>query len=336
METDCYRSLVALRLALYDTFSPDVVSPWERLLEQDPEAGVFAHPAWLRAWWEELGSGDLILGLVWDGDAPVGVFATYSGEHGHLNLLGSQDVTDEQVPVAVPGREAEAMQFFLDWAFTDGGFDRVRFHSVLDGVRWLSVIDDVASSGGFTLSKEQVDVAPSIELPPTFEEYMQHLDGHDRHEMRRKRRRLGDLGSWTVRRAHEVGWESDLAAFFEFHRQAPGEKAGFFTAERERFFRRLAADLFLFGLARLDVLDLDGEPVACTFSYDYRDTLALYNSSFRPDLAKFAPGMVLVGSLIEQSIAERKRMFDFLRGDEAYKKRFGPVARPVWELVLGK
>jgi CelD/BcsL family acetyltransferase involved in cellulose biosynthesis len=327
-----YCFVVSLRLALHDTFSPDVVTPWERILEQDTEAGVFAHPAWLRAWWETLGSGDLILGLVWDDDAPVAVFAASGHDDGLLNVLGSQDVTDEQVPVAVPGRESETLRFFLDWAFTDGGFDRVRFHSVLDGVRWLDVFDEV----GFALQKEQVDVAPVIELPPTFDDYMQSLDGHDRHEMRRKRRRLGEMGEWKVRRADDLGWEHDLAAFFEFHRQAPGEKAGFFTEERERFFRRLAADLFLFGLARLDVLDLDGEPVACTFSYDYRDTLALYNSSFRPDLAKLAPGMVLVGSLIEQSISEGKRAFDFLRGDEPYKKRFGPVARPVWELILSK
>jgi CelD/BcsL family acetyltransferase involved in cellulose biosynthesis len=174
-----------------------------------------------------------------------------------------------------------------------------------------------------------------IELPPTFDEYLAALSGHDRHELRRKRRRLTETGDWRIRRADEIGWENDLAVFFEFHRNAPGEKAGFFTADRERFFRRLAADLFLMGLARLDVLDLDGEPVACTFSYDFRDTLALYNSSFRPDLAKLAPGMVLVGSLIEHSIEERKRCFDFLRGEESYKKRFGPRPRAVYEVSLG-
>jgi CelD/BcsL family acetyltransferase involved in cellulose biosynthesis len=152
--------------------------------------------------------------------------------------------------------------------------------------------------------------------------------------LRRKRRRLDELGEWRIRRADEIGWEHDLATFFEFHRNAPGEKAGFFTSERERFFRRLAADLFLMGLARLDVLDLDGQAVACTFSYDFRDTLALYNSSFRPDLAKLGPGMVLVGSLVEQSISEGKRLFDFLRGDEPYKKRFGPQPRAVYEVVL--
>lgn len=329
---------VALRLGLYDSFAPDVVGPWERVLDRDTEANVFCHPAWLRAWWESLGSGDLLIALVWDGDEPVAVFpsCTCGNEEGLLSLLGSQDVTDEQVPTAVVGREIEALSFFTQWAFTDGGFDRIGFHSVIADNRWLDVIDTVAKNDGREVSRQQIDVAPAIELPKSFDEYLAGLSGHDRHELRRKRRRLSELGEWTVRRADDVGWESDLAAFFEFHRQAPGEKAGFFTPERERFFRRLAADLFLFGLARLDVLDLNGEPVACTFSYDFRADLALYNSSFRPDLAKHAPGMVLVGSLIEQAISEGKSRFDFLRGDEAYKKRFGPVPRAVYEVSLAQ
>jgi CelD/BcsL family acetyltransferase involved in cellulose biosynthesis len=327
---------VALRIGLFDAFSPEIVRPWERILEADLEAGVFSHPAWLQAWWESLGSGELMIAAVWDGDEPIAVFPTCTcvNEEGLLSFLGSEDVTDDQVPAAVPGREAEALRFFLDWAFADGGFSRVRFHSVLDGRRWLGVVEEVAKEADLGYTHEEVDVAPAITLPDSFDAYLGSLSGHDRHELRRKRRRLGELGEWHVRRAHEVGWEADLQAFFDFHRQAPGEKAAFFTPERERFFRRLAADLFLFGLARLDVLDLDGEPVACTFSYDFRDTLALYNSSFRADLAKHAPGMVLVGSLIEQAIGDGKRVFDFLRGDEPYKRRFGPEPRPVHQVML--
>jgi len=327
---------VALRLSLFDAWSPDVVRPWERVLQADTEAGVFCTPQWHQAWWESLGSGDLNIVCVWDDDEPIAVFPTCTcvDEDGLLSLLGSQDVTDEQIPIAVPGREADALRFFADWVFDDGGFSRLRLHSVPEGNRWMRVVSEVADAAGFAFASEQVDVAPAIALPKSFDEYLASLGGHDRHELRRKRRRIGELGEWRVRRADDVGWEADLSAFFEFHRQAPGEKAGFFTPERERFFRRLAADLFLFGLARLDVLELNDEPVACTFAYDYRGTLALYNSSFRPDLAKHAPGMVLVGCLIEQSIDVGHHTFDFLRGDEPYKKRFGPTMRPVHQVML--
>ena len=327
---------MALRLSLFDAWTPDVVGPWERVLEKDADAGVFSTPQWLQAWWESMGSGDLLLALVWDDSEPIAVFATCTctDEAGLLSFLGSQDVTDEQVPVAAPGREADALRFFVDWVFSDGGFDRLRFHSVLDGNKWLGVVESVADDARFSFASEQVDVAPAISLPATFEDYISSLSGHDRHEFRRKRRRIAELGDWRVRRAHDVGWETDLAAFFDFHRQAPGEKAGFFTPERERFFRRLAADLFLFGMARLDVLEVGDEIVASTFSYDYRGTFALYNSAFRPDLARHAPGMVLVGCLIEQSIEAGHHTFDFLRGDEPYKRRFGPALRPVHQVML--
>jgi CelD/BcsL family acetyltransferase involved in cellulose biosynthesis len=327
---------VTLRLSLFDAFTPDVIGPWERVLEQDTDAPVFATPAWLQAWWESLGSGELQLALVWDDDEPVAVFptCTCSDEEGMLSLLGGEDVTDEQVPVGVPGRERDALRFFLDWAFTDGGFSKLRFHSVMHGARWIDVVREVADDAGWKIETDTVDVAPAIALPPTWDEYLASLSGHDRHELRRKRRRLSDLGEWRVRKAHDVGWEADLTAFLEFHRQAPGEKAGFFTPARERFFRRLAADLFLFGLARLDVLELSGEPVACTFAYDFRGEFSLYNSSFRSDLAKHAPGMVLVGCLIEQAISDGKQTFDFLRGDEAYKMRFGPEPRPVYRVSV--
>lgn len=327
---------MSLRLSLFDSWSADVIRPWERVLDADPEASVFGSPYWLRAWWESMGSGDLLIALVWDGEDPVAVFPAFSApsEEGLLDFLGSEDVTDEQHPVAVEGKEAEALGFFVDWALTDGAFNQIRFHSVIEGRRWLQVAKQVSEARNLRFSTEVVDVAPAIRLPESFDAYLSALGGHDRHELRRKRRRLGELGQWVVRSAHDVGWESDLAAFFEFHRQAPGEKAGFFTPARERFFRRLAADLFLFRTARLDVLELDGAPVACTFSYDFRGTLALYNSSFRPDLAKQAPGMVLVGCLIERAIEEGKHTFDFLRGDEAYKRRFGPTARPVFQMSI--
>lgn len=331
MAANGYVLPVSLRLALFDDFSPDLTRPWDRVLMADDEAGVFSTPAWLQAWWDSLGSGDLLLGLVWDGDEPVAVYPACRSpdEPRILTLLGAEDVTDEQVPLALPGREAETLEFFLNWAFGDAGFTRLRFHSVVHGRRWLDVVERVASGRRYALAREEVDVSPAIELPGTFDEYLATLSGHDRHELRRKRRRLDEAGKWRVRRAHEVGWEQDLAVFFAFHRQAPGEKAGFFTPERERFFRRLSADLFLLGLARLDVLDLDDEPVACTFSYDFRGTFGLYNSSFRADLPKLAPGMVLVGCLIEQAIEAGHSTFDFLRGAESYKYRFGALSRPV-------
>jgi len=60
----------------------------------------------------------------------------------------------------------------------------------------------------------------------------------------------------------------------------------------------------------------------------------LYNSTFDPTLTALAPGMVLIWELIAQAAGEGCSSFDLLRGDEAYKYRFGAIDREVRTLTL--
>jgi CelD/BcsL family acetyltransferase involved in cellulose biosynthesis len=64
-----------------------------------------------------------------------------------------------------------------------------------------------------------------------------------------------------------------------------------------------------------------------TVSLVHSGEWGLYNSAFDPTLRMLAPGMVLVGNLIEIAAAEGNTVFDLLRGDEPYKYRFGATDR---------
>ena len=55
----------------------------------------------------------------------------------------------------------------------------------------------------------------------------------------------------------------------------------------------------------------------------------LYNSAYEPAFAEAAPGIVLIASMIERSIADGLVRFDFLKGDERYKYHLGAVERPL-------
>jgi CelD/BcsL family acetyltransferase involved in cellulose biosynthesis len=59
----------------------------------------------------------------------------------------------------------------------------------------------------------------------------------------------------------------------------------------------------------------------------------LYNSAFDRKWQQLAPGMVLVAEDIQQAIEEGCEVFDFLKGDYAYKYRFGARKRLVRRLV---
>ncbi|MDF1595496.1 MAG: GNAT family N-acetyltransferase [Acidimicrobiia bacterium] len=174
------------------------------------------------------------------------------------------------------------------------------------------------------------DVAAVLALPPTFDEYLTSIGKKDRHELRRKRRRFEmEEGPFSLQRAIADG--TIFKRFVEFHRRSEGEKGRFMTPGMEQLFSAL---LELPGWGVDALLTGTGEVAAAAFGYADEDGYYLYNSAFDPALRQVAPGQVLLGAMIEQAIGSGHRIFDFLKGNEAYKFRLGAVERPLLEIAV--
>ena len=113
------------------------------------------------------------------------------------------------------------------------------------------------------------------------------------------------------------------------HRLAEGRKGRFMTPAREAFFRDLAA----VPGARVDILAGDaGAPVAAAIGFQDDDAYYLYNSAYDPNHGAVSPGIVMLWMLLESVISSGTAIFDFLKGNEAYKLRLGAEARPLYAL----
>ena len=67
------------------------------------------------------------------------------------------------------------------------------------------------------------------------------------------------------------------------------------------------------------------------------NTLYLYNSGY--DIGKYAalsPGWVLLAKLFDQAIQNGHKRFDFMRGDEDYKYRFGGEDVSLMRLLINR
>jgi CelD/BcsL family acetyltransferase involved in cellulose biosynthesis len=60
-------------------------------------------------------------------------------------------------------------------------------------------------------------------------------------------------------------------------------------------------------------------------NFDYRDSIWVYNSGIDTRFRDFSPGWVLLGHLLQWANENHKKEFDFMRGEEDYKYRFGAV-----------
>ena len=325
-----------MRVELTDDPTAFTSRDWSGLVRADPLGSFFHTPGYLKLWWEEFGSGRLLLAFVLDGDRTVAMCAfELTGET--LRFLGGFDVTDYMGPVGLPGSEDAAGKELLcalsaeaSWATAD--LRGLPLHSP-----WSASLEQAAAGQGFPVERVEDGVAPAIALPGTFDEYMAGLPSKLRHELRRKARRLAEVaGPYRVTLSTEETLARDLDRFFELHRSSPGPKGRFMHAGMEIFFRRLGEAFLPPHIFHLAFLEVEGERTAGGIGFAYKDTFSLYNSAFDRGRWRLAPGMVLVAELIRLAILSGRDTFDLLKGDLEYKYRFGSTPRPVGRLLLGR
>lgn len=312
---------------------------WGRLVESDPDATFFHTPAYLKLYWEEFGQGreHLLLAFAHAEDgAQVGAVAFERiGET--LRFLGGTEVTDYLGPVAADGeQEAVAKELFAalarrrDWRDAD-------LRGLAEDSAWLERLRDGATSQGWSADvlDDANGVAPCLSLPGTWEEYLAALPSKLRHEIRRKARRLeSEAGSYRVVRTTPGTLGEDLDRFVELHRASEGPKGVFMRPGMEIFFRRLGEEFLPGGIFRLSFIEVGGEKIAGTVGFEFAGRAYLYNSAFDRRWRGLSPGMVLVAENIREAIEGGCRSFDLLKGDYAYKYRFGAVPRLVKRLAV--
>jgi CelD/BcsL family acetyltransferase involved in cellulose biosynthesis len=78
---------------------------------------------------------------------------------------------------------------------------------------------------------------------------------------------------------------------------------------------------------RLWTLRCDGAAVCVLLNYFYRGRYYFLIGGFEPDMMRWSVGTCLFARVFQQAIEEGATEFDFLRGEEEYKYRFGAVNR---------
>jgi CelD/BcsL family acetyltransferase involved in cellulose biosynthesis len=255
-----------------------------------------------------------------------GVAALAREADGTLTFAGGQ-LTDEQDVIASAGHEATVAASVARW-IAEQEPPRVRLEYVPEDRPTLDAFDRVLSEAGYRVTRRRQTVSPVLDLPESYDTYVQSLGKKERHELRRKVRRLEGAGPATFRFAADAERDRVLERFFALHRLSRGEKAGFMTADVERFFRDIADALGPLDRLRLGVLSFDGADAAVLFGFAIGTVIALYNAAYDPGLASLSVGIVSHAWAIREAIAQGYTTYDLLRGDEPYKYDLG--ARDRW------
>ena len=269
-------------------------------------------------------------------DDGVVAIASLAKSGNTISFMGSQDTFDYNDFLIRLGYEEGFYQTLLE-SMDNQDFQNLCLFSLRDTSPTLELFPDMARKMGYTVEIEEEDVTSGIALPGTWDEYLALLNKKDRHELRRKLRRMDSQSDWKWYSLSEPTQVAErLSEFISLMRQSRADKDEFMTPERERFFSNITQRMAELGQLHLYFLDMDGSTVATSLCFDYGGSRLLYNSGYDPEYGYFSVGLLLNAMCLKDAIDRGLIYFDFLRGPEPYKAHLGGQQRSLYQMLVTK
>jgi len=313
------------------TVFEELKSDWNDLLSRAPINNIFYTWEWHSTWWDAYQPGELWVITARDngqlvGIAPLFIVDTENGRY--VRIVGCVDVTD-YLDFIVDADYVDAVyEAFADY-FADNRdkFDVLDFCNIPQESITLKLLPDLLKDRGLGTTVEQQEVCPVIELPQEWGGYLGLLDKKQRHEVRRKMRRIhgatSEVDWYIVNGKHNL--DDEIACFMHLMAASDPEKAEFLKNPRNvEFFKRIVPLLHKAGWLQLNFLTVGEERVAAYINFVYDNRVLVYNSGLDfEQYGQLSPGIVLLAYNIQHAIEQGYTTYDFLRGDETYKYRMG-------------
>ncbi|TKJ31600.1 MAG: hypothetical protein CEE40_00850 [Chloroflexi bacterium B3_Chlor] len=319
---------------------------WNRLLKRSRADTLFSTWQWQTIWWDCFGQdAQLSIVTVREAGELIGLapfYALPSSESGRtMRLVGGVEVSDYLDIIVARGREDLAYAALWHCLTDDHSYpwEVLDLHNVPASSPTLTVLSGLArKTQGIEVSAEVEEVCPVINLPSTWERYLSLLNKKQRHEVRRKIRKAKREASarWYYAQ-DERSLHAEVEDFIRLHQKSDRGKMAFMDRRKQAFFHSIARAALEHGWLKLAFLVINEVKVAAAFCFDYDEVILVYNSGYDPQLySSLSTGIVLLACCIRDAIEEGRKTFDFLRGEEEYKYRFGALRTEVHNLRISR
>jgi CelD/BcsL family acetyltransferase involved in cellulose biosynthesis len=322
---------------------------WNDLLAISASHVPFLRHEYVTAWWQVLGGGEWSQAELYVvtarhddgrliGVAPLFLTDNREGERA-LMLIGSIEISDYLDIIAQPQDIPAFLEALLDHLVSDQApaFHLLDWYNLLENSPTIPALQAAAEKRGWGFSQEALQHCPYIPLPGDWDKYICAIDKKQRHEIRRKMRRAEEYYlpvRWYIDQ-DGANLDQEMDSFLDLMACDP-EKAKFLTPKMRTQLHLIAQAAHKAGWLQLAFIEVNGEKAAGYLNFDFMNHIWVYNSGIDFRFSELSPGWVLLGNLLEWANEHERQYFDFMRGDEQYKYRFGALDRRVTRLKLRK
>lgn len=321
----------------------EIAPKWRTLHASNPAHSAFLSYEWLSAWWRHFGQGRALEVLC--AQHPNGSLAAIAplcatprrlfgkSVYREWCLLGAESVacSDHLGFLQEPGVNPQIFDYMLDQvARRMQPGDTLHFTDLDNSAGLVDAALAWAASAGLQADRLPGQACPAVRLPADWNGYLADLSSNFRAQIRQSLRRITGDSSLEVIRIGDPGQArvavEDLIRLNTSRLTEKGIRSTLTNPRMQEFLRDVVPETVRAGGAWLDAIRCRERLVAVSFHLLDKRSVSYYQGGFDPAYAAYRPMTTLFARVIERAIAEGYRHFDFLRGEELYKYRWGAEA----------
>lgn len=301
----------------------DALEPaWRRLDASDPEATAFLSWPWIRGRLQALSSPwEVLVAHAQPEGRIVGLFPLRQLRSGGAWGMAGSPLADTTGMLCAC--EAEAPVLAAVVAHLSGQPRPLTFADVHD--RRIEALLRHLGEEGYAVSSRPGVPCPRLSLPESWQGFLgTQLSASRRATVRRKLRTFEQLPGLR-RTSIEEGGSRSLDALLQLWQS----RWGFLAPEDLAEYRAVFEACLREGTLWLDLFWQEETPVTGLLAFldPQRSWFGFYITGFDARYARYSPGTVIVAHALRRALEAGFRTFDFLRGDEPYKRSFGATPR---------
>ena len=310
---------------------------WNALAASSDTNTVFQTHQWTTSWLDAYGDlHEPFLLIADNGNGPAAVAPLAANpsatRHGRvLQFIG--DGRSDYCDFLVSGRKREGLSALINALLDNPEWDQIDLRNIPASSATPGLLRAACEERGLRFALRDQYLCPTLCIEGHEAEALRILNKPSLRRCVKGFARAGQHAEYDMTAASDI--EPRLTDFFEQHiaRWRHSPDPSLFLDERNRmFYRTLTRALDGTGWLLFSVVELNRQPAASHFGFDYNDTVLWYKPSFDPALAPLSPGNVMVRHLIDYAVARNRRELDFTVGNEPFKQRFTNLTRKTVQL----
>lgn len=307
----------------------DLRSEWAALADR-VAAPAPLEPGYLAAWAEAYSASERLIAVTARRDGELAAVLPIVLNRSGLSTIALRYVDEVGLVCDGPASADAAMAGALALPIA-----RLLLRPVPEGGPTHRALAAAAARAGQPLIVRPVEVQAQIDLTGGWDEYWASRGSKLRGDVKRRRRRLEELGEVSVTPYEPQALDAALDDAFRIEASGWKGREGSAIADRpreERFQRLLARWADSRGWLRLWFLRLDDRPIAFRLGIEARGVFTSLKIGYLEEYAAQSPGKVLEAAVIESLHRGDCRRFDYAGGTTAHKDRFATGSCPLLEL----